>query len=378
MPAGDRVRVLVLIGDNRVTGPVKDVLQLLAALRGRDCACELAACLPEGVDATAVREAARLGGIELRELRFRGRGYLGLAVRARSMASSLGADIIHTYGYRQSLVGLYLQRLAGFKWICFMTGSTTEDLKARLYHRLDAAMQQVADRTVLLSQAQRPTIPGGGDERRVRVIHNAVDADRPAPMSGGDFQVRSALNIDAHAPLVVVVSRLSPEKGVDVFLRAFRRLVDSIASVRAVVVGDGVLRDELEALSRNLGLCGMVRFAGYTSAPGDYLSAADLVVLPSRSECIPNVALEAMAFGKPVVASRVGGVPEVIEDGQSGLLFPTEDVGALAAAMGRILLDQPLSDRLRFAGQARVREHFSATAFADTVLALYKEVRGSS
>ena len=376
MAGNDLVNVLVLIGDDRVTGPVKDVLQLLQALRGRECRCVLVTCLPDGADATPVREAAGRRGIELRELRYRGRNYLGLVARARALARAEGASIVHTYGYRQTFVGLCLQRLTGVKWICFMTGATTEDRKARLYHRLDAAMQRLADRTVVLTQAQRRQLPGGEDRSRVRVIHNAVDADDPAPVSAGGPAVRRALNIEAGTPLVVVVSRLSPEKGVDVFLRAFQLLLRQAAGARAVIVGDGSSREPLERLARALGLDNAAQFVGYTPAPGDYLLAADLVVLPSRSECIPNVALEAMALGKPVVATRVGGVPEVIEDGQSGLLVPSEDEPALAAAMVKALRDKPLSERLGMAGKLRVREHFSAAAFGDAVLSLYEEVAG--
>ena len=116
----------------------------------------------------------------------------------------------------------------------------------------------------------------------------------------------------------------------DVFLRAFRLVVRQVAGVRALIVGDGGERPSLESLARGLGLERDVLFVGYTSTPGDYLLAADVVVLPSRSECLPNVALEAMALGKPVVATSVGGVPEVIEDGRSGLLVPSEDEAALA------------------------------------------------
>ena len=376
MAGNDLVNVLVLIGDDRVTGPVKDVLQLLEALRGRDCRCVLVTCLPEHADASPVRAAARLRGISLHELRYSGRDYLGLVARARSLARAEGSTIVHTYGYRQTFVGLCLQRWTGLKWICFMTGATTEDRKARFYHRLDALMQRPADRTVILTQAQRRQMPGGEDQGRVRVIHNAVDADRPAPTSVGGAATRSALNIDAGTPLAVVVSRLSPEKGVDVFLRAFHLLVRRVPRARALVVGDGSLRESLEALSRALGLDETVRFVGYTSTPGDYLLAADVVVLPSRSECMPNVALEAMAFGKPVVATRVGGVPEVIEDGQSGLLVPSEDEPALAAAMERALIDRPLADRLGVGGRARAKGHFSAAAFGDAVMALYQEVAG--
>jgi glycosyltransferase involved in cell wall biosynthesis len=376
MAGSDLVNVLLLIGDDRVTGPVKDVLQLLEALRNRDCRCVLVTCLPEGADASPVREAARLRGIDLQELRYSGRNYLGLVARARALAKAEGSTIVHTYGYRQTFVGMCLKRWTGLKWVCFMTGATTEDRKARFYHRIDALMQRTADRTVVLTQAQRRQIPGGEDPSRVRVIHNAVDAEHPAPISVGGPAVRSALNIDAGTPLAVVVSRLSPEKGVDVFLRAFRLLVRRMPGARALIVGDGSLRASLEALSRALALDESVRFVGYTMTPGDYLLAADVVVLPSRSECLPNVALEAMAFGKAVVATRVGGVPEVIEDGRSGLLVASEDEPALAAAMERALTDRALSERIGLAGKSSVKERFSAASFGDAVLALYQEVAG--
>ena len=154
----------------------------------------------------------------------------------------------------------------------------------------------------------------------------AAEADRPA--------VRAALGIAPDAPVIGTVGRLAEVKQQGVLIRAFARIIPAFPTARLVLVGDGPLRAELEGLARSLGLGGAVLFAGYQPNPERYLAAMDVFVLPSRAEAMPLVIPEAWAAGRPVVASRVGGIPELIEDGKTGLLVEPGDVDGLAARLG--------------------------------------------
>ena len=180
--------------------------------------------------------------------------------------------------------------------------------------------------------------------------------------------------IGAKTPLLLVVGRLSPEKGHCVFLEAAARLRSRLDSFRAVFVGEGQERERLMKQRQRLGLDRHVIFAGYQSDVAPFYGAADLVVLPSLSENMPNVALEAMSFGKPVVATNVGGVPEVVVNEQTGYLVPSHNPSALAHAMCKVLSDPALGRQLGRAGLLRAKTEFCPDRRKHRFRALYHEV----
>jgi len=177
-------------------------------------------------------------------------------------------------------------------------------------------------------------------------------------------------------PTVVTVGRLYPDKGIDILLRAMALLRRQLPSARAVVVG-GVQpgyeghRTELLDLRRRLGLDEAVEFVGPMHSPQAVLLAASAYVQPSRTELQPLAVLEAMAVGLPVVATHVGGVPEMLEGGRLGLLVPPEDPQAMAESLARVLLEPSLGDELGLAAQAHVRAACSVEGMVDLVEGIY-------
>jgi glycosyltransferase involved in cell wall biosynthesis len=373
-PGSEEPRVLIVIAETIVSGPAKGVIQLMEVFRGEPGCYRLVNCLVRGAEASKLSAGAARRGVEITHVEASRRGYFRLAKKVARLATACGAAVVQTHGFKPTLIGLYLKYALGLHWVCFMHGTTAENWRVRVYNNLDNLMQRLADRTILVSRAQRGWVLGGGDLRRVRVIHNAVDSESPVATSGDAGGVRQAMGVAEHAPLISVVGRLSPEKGIDVFLEAFRRLRVRLPGVRAALVGDGPERARLESLCAALDLGEAVRFVGHKATPGDYLMASDLVALPSRSEGSPNVALEAMALGKPVVATAVGGLVELIEPEVSGLLVPREEPAALAEAMARVLETPELRASLAERGRQRVREHFSPAARARAVIAVYREL----
>ena len=197
-----------------------------------------------------------------------------------------------------------------------------------------------------------------------RVIPNGVpprDAVRPA---------RPA-DLPRDGIVFGAVGRLSREKGLDVALRALAS-PSAPRDARLVVLGRGKLRPSLEAEGLALGLGDRVQFLGYREDVGAYLAHLDALVLPSRHEGLPFAALEAMAAGCPVVAARVGGVPELVTDGRTGLLFPAEDAPALARQLARLAGSADLRGRLAAAGREHVARHFTRDAMGEGHLALYR------
>jgi glycosyltransferase involved in cell wall biosynthesis len=209
---------------------------------------------------------------------------------------------------------------------------------------------------------------------RVVVIRNAVRTgrfDRPDPAAR-----ETICRLFARPPAVVVAAagRLSPEKGFGYLIEAARRLAADHPAAGFVVFGAGVLR---EALARHIaaaGLEGRFVLAGFRDDLDRLLPAADVLALPSLTEGLPNVVLEAMAAGVAVVASRVGGVPEVMDDGATGYLVPPADPAVLADRLGRLLRSEQERRALGAAGRRRVARHFTFEAQARAYLNLFADL----
>src|SRR5688572_28207303 len=208
------------------------------------------------------------------------------------------------------------------------------------------ATKVVANSSAARAMLEQEGLPGTS----IAVIPNGVEAGSFGPRSHAASQpVRT----------VVTVANLRPEKNHETLIAAAAQLAADFPGVQFQIVGDGPRRAELEALVRTSGLERTVAFLGHREDVSDLLGAADVFVLPSRSEAFPNGAIEAMAAGLPVIASAVGGLLDLIEPDRTGLLVPAEDAGALAAALRRLLNDPPLARRLGEAAQAQVRQRYS-------------------
>lgn len=202
----------------------------------------------------------------------------------------------------------------------------------------------------------------GVPKEKIHIIYNGVDTALYA--SGPDN--RAALyNIPPERPVILNVGRLFHEKGRDVMLRAAVPLIEGENPPLIAFAGEGAgsLRGNLEALAQELGIAAHVRFLGIRNDVPDLLRAADVVVMSSRDvpfgESCPNIVLEGMATGLPVVATRVGGTPELLTDGESGFIIPPENPAALTHALNRLLSDATLRRRMGAAGRARIERDFT-------------------
>jgi glycosyltransferase involved in cell wall biosynthesis len=199
-------------------------------------------------------------------------------------------------------------------------------------------------------------------------VHNGIDAWAFRPRRDA-VAVRAGLGLAHGRKTVVMAGRMTPQKGWDVLLEAGARLARQRADLAWLLVGDGPLRPALTRRATELGVD--ARFTGARADMADLLGCADLVVLASRSEGLPFTLLEAMALGKPVVATRVGGVAEVVEDGRSGRLVPRDDPAALAAAIAAVL-DAPEAAAMGARGRARVEAEFTQERMVRSIERVYE------
>jgi glycosyltransferase involved in cell wall biosynthesis len=239
---------------------------------------------------------------------------------------------------------------------------------------LDRLARRMADAVVTNSTDVAASLIDreGMDPARVHAIRNAVTVPEPAS-DAAIRAIRAAHGWPADGLLVGCVSHLRPEKRVDVLVEAVGR-APLAPGVAVVIVGDGVRRRALEARVRELGSTEVVHFAGGVPDAAALTPAFDVVVNPSDREGISNTILEAAAAGRAVVATRVGGTPEILTDGVSGLLVPPGDPGALRAALDRLLGDPALRERLGNAAREDVADRFGIDRLVGRTAALYEAV----
>ena len=314
----------------------------------------------EGGQCAAFLAEARRQGHEARALEH-DTPYLRAAVReVAAELNRLGADVLCCHGYKAAVLGRVAARRRGVAAVAVSRGWTAESLKVRFYEALDRINLRWMDRVVCVSDAQAAKVRRAGvAPGRVTVIRNAIDPRRFSAAGGGPSQPLRDFFPRPPRQVVGAAGRLSPEKGFDVFLRAARLVAEQDRSVGFVHFGDGPLRPALERQIETANLGDVFVLAGLRQDLDHILPSLDLLVLPSYTEGLPNVVLEAFAAGVPVVATAVGGTPEVVEDGASGYLVPPGDPGALAQRIRDALASGERRRAMGRRGRERVRREFS-------------------
>jgi len=229
---------------------------------------------------------------------------------------------------------------------------------------------------VCRDSAERYALRAGIDPGRFGVVYNGVDCEKFRPADDRST-LRRSLDMDEHRPLLLSVASLTPVKAHADLLQALALVAEErVALPQVWLVGEGALRNELEALVARLGLGSHVRMPGGSDQVPRLLAAADLFVLPSRLEGMSNAILEAMAAGVPVVARSVGGNPELVVDGETGLLCAPDDLRSMGDAIARLLADPGMRRRMGEAARQRALEVFSIQAMLAGYRAYYRRVAG--
>jgi L-malate glycosyltransferase len=267
-------------------------------------------------------------------------------------------QIVHSYGFYSNVFTVPAAWLAG-KTFIVASIRDTGDVLTPAQRWVQRMVCRLADCVLVNAEAIRDKlVEQGYAPAKIIVIRNGITLEKFGKRQK-NFLLRQELSVPLSAPLVVVFSRLNQMKGIQYFLDAAIILAGRFPDVRFLVVGDGENRKELEEYAGRLGLGQRTVFTGFRSDVPELLSEAAVSVLPSLSEGLSNSLLESMASGVPVVATCVGGNPEVIEHEVTGLLVPLRDSAALAAAVGRVLEDKELAASFGQAGIRRVAELFS-------------------
>jgi glycosyltransferase involved in cell wall biosynthesis len=285
-------------------------------------------------------------------------------------------DIVHTHLIHGDLYGILAASRANVPHIISSRHNDDAFRHRFLLRALNRALMQRADRVITISHALAAftTEVEKTPPDKVIPIHYGLEA--PARDSGARNRARAELGIDEHTPLVGAVGRLVHQKGFGVLLDAFRHVLMTHTNTRLVVVGDGPLRGPLMQQAVRLGIGEAVHFVGWRPNARDVMPAFDVLAVPSRWEGFGLVTLEGMGCARPIVASRVSALPEIVLDGETGLLVPSEDVEALASALDELLSAPDRASAMGRAGYARLCEAFSINRMVTATLAVYQEIWG--
>jgi glycosyltransferase involved in cell wall biosynthesis len=364
------LRLAALVATEAISGPGRQLAALAQRLEGLGTAVLAVLFHRPGGPPSAYARYLERAHVEHEVVADRGPLDVRLPAAVGAILRRWRPTIVQTHGYKATGVAYLLRRAGnGWRWVGCFHGATAEDVKVRLYHRLDRWMLRRADRIVVMSSQQAAQFAACGS--RVRVIRNAV-----LPLAGevdpDEEQRLNELQGALTRPVLGVVGRLSPEKGVDVFLEACALLARRGFAFSAVVAGDGPERDRLERQRERLGLSARVHFLGHVRGIEALYPSLDLLVIPSRSEGLPNALLEGLGAGVAVVGTRVGAIPDVLDGLAAGVLVDPGSADALAAGV-----EQAIAQRSAVrTAEARetVLERFSLERRVAEHVALYREL----
>ncbi len=361
-----KIRVLVLMETYAFSGPARNLLEtirylvnqvdfhVVTYLRGRAASSDFVENLrASGIAHTVVRERNRY---DLRAIRL-----------LHQIVRTYTPDVVQIHNTK-SRAYIYLLRathqLAGARVIDCYHGETQTDLKQLLYNWVDRQLFRLANHIVVVSREQRGLLQSRGvDPSKVTVIHNGIAA------------IPRARRRDSAVTTIITVGRLSREKGQLRLLHAVRDLhIDRSLDFRLLIVGDGPDENTLRKYTARWRLEKLVQFVGYQRDTNPYYEQADLFVLPSLSEGMPNVLLEAAAHGVPIVSSNVGGVPEMFVHGEEAVLVNVEADTQLADAIADCLSDPVCTRRMADSARRRVMSQFSISRRAEAFCAYYQRI----
>jgi succinoglycan biosynthesis protein ExoA len=372
--ASHPTRILHLIASNFVGGPEKQILH--HALDIRNSGFEVwVGSFRDRPEKPAILQQAVESGLPTYESlssgRFDPRAIFELATFLRQQKIQL----LCTHGFKANTIGALAKNLAGVPHIAFCRGWTAETWRVRAYESLERRFLGFADRIICVSEAQAEYFATKHLlQPRISVVHNAMldSIDTAAEYDRG--MTKAHLGFSPTTLLIGAVGRLSVEKGQRYLVEAATGLAQEFKDLKIVLLGEGRERDSLASQITRLGLGNVVVLPGFQRNVARWMQAFDVLANCSLTEGIPNAILEALAVGTPVVATAVGGVPELIKDRETGLLVAPANSEALRMGLAEVLRDSSLAAHLGQAGREWVRTRFSASGQRDSLLTIYRQV----
>lgn len=367
------MNVLQLISSGGYYGAESMLLNLCAGQESDRTGCHSTLALFYNLRQPSLElcQHAQRSGLSVRMVRCRGRADWRALREIRQYIRADSADLVHTHGYKADLYGYLAARVEGKPVVATCHNWVGGTAALRIYNRLDRmVLRKFSAIAAVSGDVARNLLASGIAAGRIRTIANGISVEGFAGAQPASFP-----GIDSSCGKVIgMVARLDLQKGFEYLLLAVRELCRSFAGIRVIIAGDGPDRAAIQSMVRNFGLQSHVLLAGQRHDMPAVYAAMDIFVLPSLNEGLPMTVLEAMASARPVIATRVGAVPCVVRDGETGLLVEPRDAAGLATAISRLLADPDLGRRLGVRAREWVQQNYSSDAMARKYRQMYDEV----
>jgi glycosyltransferase involved in cell wall biosynthesis len=294
-------------------------------------------------------------------------GLLALCKRER-------VTIWHGHDYKTNALGLLLKRFWPMRLVTTVHGWVHHTARTPFYYRIDQLCLPRYERVICVSDDLLDAcLSVGVPAKTLVLLENGIDGvDYTRRQSSAEAKCRLGLPLEGF--VIGAVGRLAAEKGFDILIRALHTLLGQGLDVRLVIVGEGGERTKLEKLANELGISERVQLPGWQADVRGYFEAMDVFALSSYREGLPNVLLEAMALDVPVVATRVNGVPRLVQDGRNGLLVAPDDLNGLTTALAGILKNAALRELFRVAGRHTIETRYSFVTRMQRLARLYDDI----
>lgn len=318
-----------------------------------------------------VADQARCNNLTVELVPCSGRWDTEAISRIRQLIAKHKIDVVHPHGYKADLYAYAAARRHPVALVATSHNWPSKLFSMRAYAAADRLVLARFDKVVVVSEIVKATLRRWGvPSKKLSLIDNGVDVDH---FSGAAPTLRNEL-LERGALVVGFAGRIVPDKGGALLLQAAKKVLAVCPSAKFVFVGEGPSRGEWEALTDQLDIRKSVIFTGARNDMAGVYASFDIAVLPSLVESMPMCLLEAMASGRPVIATQVGAIPRLVIPEVTGLLLKPGDVNELSAAIIRLLQDSNLAKRLGENGRAHVSRRFSADAMAKSYLEVYNQV----
>lgn len=366
-----RVKVLQLISSGGYYGAENMLLNLCASQEKAGCQNSLLLFYNVHAPNVEFYERARRRGLSVRMVHCQGRADWRAVRQIEEYIQEDGIDLLHTHGYKADLYGYVAARRSRKPVVATCHNWVGGTAALGIYNHLDRMALKRFNALAAVSDAvAQRLLDSGVPARKIKTIANGIDVEpfeRAQPLPAPTFD---------RDKVVGMVARLDLQKGFEYLLRAVRELCGVFRELKVVIVGEGPDRKAIEDMIRQYGLQSTVILAGKQSdMPGVY-AATDIFVLPSLNEGLPMTILEAMAASKPVIATKVGAIPTLIRNGETGLLVEARDTDGLRNAIARLLSDPDLCRRMGAEGHDWVSRNYTSEAMALKYRQMYEEVLG--
>lgn len=377
----NQIKVVALVEGRVLTGPAKNILRFADDCRDRVDLTIVTFLRISGKNATEVSNnqlvsAARSLNVPIEIIQETGPFDLKVLGALREIFDRHRANIVETHGIKSHFL-VSLLRGKNFRWIAFHHGYTMEDLKVRFYQQFDRWSLRFCDSVVTVCAEFATTLEGRGVRRdRISVVHNSVNTEVNCSRAKLSEEARHQWNLSGDEYIVISAGRLSPEKGHAYLIDAISTIVSTSPELKlkVLIAGSGPGERKLKEQVSGRGLNQYVKFIGHCSDLDGLFTIADLFVLPSLSEGSPNVLLESMAARVPIVATRVGGVTDLVKNGESAILVPPADSESLKTAILELVMNRSRATQLANVAFEDARLLFNGSKRDELLLAIYSWV----